>query len=135
VFEGWFGEDLARQLSSRSRGELTMAAIPVLLVEDEFLIAAMREDALAEGGFEVVSVHNGAKAMDALQADASRFRAIVTDIRMGKGPDGWEIGRHARELVPGIQSSTSAATAGRTGPRRACPKAWSLASRLRLPRL
>jgi len=79
-----------------------MAGTGVLLVEDEFLIAAMLEDVLCEGGFEVVSVHDGQKALAELEADASRFRAVITDIRMGKGPDGWEIARHARELVPGI---------------------------------
>ena len=79
-----------------------MTGTAILLVEDEFLIAAMIEEPLVEGGFEVVPVGNGAKALAELDVDASRFRALVTDIRLGKGPDGWEIARRARELVPGI---------------------------------
>jgi len=112
-----------------------MAAIPVLLVEDEFLIAAMLEDALSEAGFEVVSAHDGPKAMAELQADASRFCAVITDIRMGKGPDGWEIGRHARELVPGIPIVYISGDSGPDWTSKGVPKAWSLASRLRLLKL
>jgi DNA-binding response OmpR family regulator len=33
-------------------------------------------------------------------ADAARFRAVITDIRLGAGPDGWAVARRARELVP-----------------------------------
>lgn len=25
---------------------------------------------------------------------------MLTDIQLGRGPDGWEVARHARELVP-----------------------------------
>ena len=31
---------------------------------------------------------------------ATRFRAVATDIKLGPGPDGWEIARCVRELVP-----------------------------------
>ena len=79
-----------------------MTRAVVLLVEDEILIADMAETGLSEAGFEVSTVTNGNKALAALEADAARFRAIVTDIRLGKGPDGWAIARRARELVPGL---------------------------------
>ncbi len=42
---------------------------------------------------------NGNRAIAELDADAARFKAVVTDIRLGKGPDGWDVGRRARELV------------------------------------
>src|SRR4051794_22059352 len=99
-----------------------MVGTGVLLVEDEFLIAAMLEDALSEAGFEVVSVQDGAKAMAELEADASRFRAVITDIRMGKGPDGWEIARHARELVPGIPVIYVSADSGSDWTSKGVPK-------------
>ena len=31
-----------------------------------------------------------------------RFKAVITDIKLPDGPDGWEIARRARELVPDI---------------------------------
>ena len=40
--------------------------------------------------------------MGELDADAARFRGVLTDIRLGRGPNGWEIARHAGELAPHI---------------------------------
>ena len=44
----------------------------------------------------------GTKALAEFQAGASRFRAVITDIRLGAGPDGWAVARRARELVPNM---------------------------------
>jgi DNA-binding response OmpR family regulator len=75
-------------------------AILLLLVEDEALIRTMLEETLLDEGFELVVAKNGAEAMAELDADAARFRGIVTDIALGSGRDGWEVARHAREIVP-----------------------------------
>jgi DNA-binding response OmpR family regulator len=32
--------------------------------------------------------------------NSARFVAVITDINLGAGPDGWEISRHVRLLVP-----------------------------------
>jgi DNA-binding response OmpR family regulator len=74
-------------------------AILLLLVEDEVFILEVSESALADAGFEVVAATNGTEALAQLSADATRFGAVISDIRLGKGPDGWEVGRRARELV------------------------------------
>lgn len=74
----------------------------VLVIEDEFLISEMVATSLSEGGYEVVQVISSKKALAELEVDADRFRAIITDIRLGNGPDGWDIARRARELVPNI---------------------------------
>jgi DNA-binding response OmpR family regulator len=70
----------------------------LLLVEDEALIRENLEAELAEAGFKVVCVSNGMEALAKLDADGGSFRAIVTDIRLGSGPDGWKVARRAREL-------------------------------------
>lgn len=72
----------------------------LLLVEDEVLIRMNLEEELAEAGFELAVTMNGRQAMAELEADPARFCAVVTDIRLGRGPDGWEIARRAREAVP-----------------------------------
>jgi len=74
--------------------------IRLLLVEDEALIIDVLDDALTEGGFEVVKAKDGTEAIEAIENDASQFRAIVTDIKLGSGPDGWAVSRHVREIVP-----------------------------------
>jgi DNA-binding response OmpR family regulator len=71
----------------------------LLLVEDEGVIQAMLDAELSEAGFAIVVAADGAAALAELEADAARFRAVITDISLGSGPDGWEVGRRARELV------------------------------------
>ena len=77
-----------------------MTPTVLLLVEDEALILVDVKDALTNAGFEVVAAHDGTQALAELDADAKRFKAVVTDIQLGSGPDGWDIGRRAREVVP-----------------------------------
>jgi CheY-like chemotaxis protein len=74
----------------------------LLLVEDEPLIRPVLEEELADAGFDLVVTADGTQGMAELEADASRFRGIVTDIRLGKGPGGWEIARRAREISPAM---------------------------------
>lgn len=70
------------------------------MVEDETYIQYLLESELAGAGYKVVTACDGTKAIAELNADAVRFKGVITDIRLGAGPDGWEVGRHARVLVP-----------------------------------
>jgi DNA-binding response OmpR family regulator len=78
---------------------LVISSILLLLVEDEALIRELLETALTEAGFELIVATNGEQALAELETDASRFRAVITDIKFGAGPDGWEVGRRAREII------------------------------------
>ena len=69
----------------------------LLLVEDDALVVMVAEDALKLGGYGVRVATTGAEALDALDAPSPRFAGLVTDIGLGRGPDGWEVARHARE--------------------------------------
>ena len=77
-----------------------METSSLLLVEDEELILELLGHALTEAGFEVVVASSGAQAVAELEADPARFRAVVTDVKLGGKVDGWDIGHRARELVP-----------------------------------
>jgi DNA-binding response OmpR family regulator len=70
----------------------------VLYVEDDDLIRELSAAALEEVGFKVMVAESGATAFDALDNDADSFCAMVTDVNLGAGPDGWEVARRAREL-------------------------------------
>jgi len=72
----------------------------LFLVEDEELVRDMLEMALTEAGFDVFLASSGKQALAVLETNASRFKAIVTDIRLGAGPDGWDVVQRARQLVP-----------------------------------
>lgn len=74
----------------------------VLIAEDQALIAALIEAALADEGYQVTTVYSGSDALAALGGPDSPFDVLVTDIRMEPGPDGWTVAGTAREDQPGI---------------------------------
>ena len=76
-----------------------MAAPTLLLVEDDVLLQQVITTQLVDSGFEVVVAEDGNRAIAELEEDASRFKAVVTDIRLPGGPNGWAVGRRAREIV------------------------------------
>ena len=58
---------------------------------------------LKKAGYSVVSVNGSLEAIGILDERAADFRAVVTDINMGKAnPSGWDVARRARELVADI---------------------------------
>lgn len=74
----------------------------ILLAEDEHLIALSLQDALEQGGYVVHHVSAGDDAIAALEQDDPKVWAVITDIRLGAPPDGWEVARRARELNSAI---------------------------------
>ncbi|MFN3727723.1 MAG: response regulator [Allosphingosinicella sp.] len=74
----------------------------VLLVDDEPLILASAQDALEEGGYAIAAVDNGSDAVAFIDARVGELSCLVTDIRLGAGPDGWTVAHHARERKPDL---------------------------------
>lgn len=74
----------------------------ILVVEDEPTVLMFLEEALAEGGYTVVSARSGGEALNILGDGLSDFSVLVADIRIGDGLDGWEIARCAREIIPDL---------------------------------
>jgi CheY-like chemotaxis protein len=72
----------------------------LLVVEDEAVVRDWLVSELIDAGYEVATAVDGHQAIFELDAGAARFSAVITDIRHEPGPDGWEVGRHARRLVP-----------------------------------
>ncbi|GAA4028820.1 response regulator [Sphingomonas rosea] len=74
----------------------------ILLTEDEALVSISVQKALEDAGFSVRSVSSGEEAVAVLDAEHADFRGIITDIRLGSEIDGWDVARHARELIPDV---------------------------------
>ena len=74
--------------------------IGLLLVEDESLILGTLKEVLIEAGFDITTATNGFEALAALDKDGQDLAGLISDIRLGEGPDGWDVARHARELAP-----------------------------------
>ena len=79
-----------------------MDSLPVILVvEDDPLIHVIVEETLGDGGFELVIASSGENAVELLDASDGKYRALVTDINLGRDKiTGWEVARHAREIDP-----------------------------------
>jgi len=73
-------------------------SLGILLVEDERLILDVAQDMLEESGYLVRTASCGLDAIDIMSRPSLGFSALVTDVRLGAGPDGWELARHARRL-------------------------------------
>jgi DNA-binding response OmpR family regulator len=83
-------------------GEHRVENLPVILVvEDDQLIQSVVEASLTDGGFEIVIASSGENALELLDASEGKYRALVTDINLGRDKiDGWDVARHAREIDP-----------------------------------
>uniref|UniRef100_UPI002FDF0EE7 response regulator n=1 Tax=Sinorhizobium chiapasense TaxID=501572 RepID=UPI002FDF0EE7 len=79
-----------------------METVTLLLVEDEALLLLEFEQTLTNAGFDIVTATGARDAMRILNAPTSPIHGVVTDIRLGAPPDGWDIARTAREIDPQI---------------------------------
>jgi DNA-binding response OmpR family regulator len=78
------------------------AAPTLLYVEDETLIQVLLVDELEKAGFCVMVSSSGLDALATLEQDHARIQGVITDINLGKGPDGWDVARAARALQGGL---------------------------------
>ena len=63
----------------------------ILIVEDEWLVRREIAEELARAGWHVVEISNAQDAIDELGRQA--FRVVITDIGLGRGLSGWDVGR------------------------------------------
>jgi CheY-like chemotaxis protein len=98
----------------------------LLLVEDEGLVRYDLMEGLVAAGFDVTDVAHGGKALSELEADPSRFLGLITDINLGRGPDGWEIARRGRELVPDLPVVYISGHGSADWPSKGVPKSLTL---------
>src|SRR5665647_1173041 len=58
--------------------------LAILVVEDDPLIQSVVEETLMEGGFEVAIVSLGQRAVELLDGTEAKYRALVTDVNLGR---------------------------------------------------
>ena len=87
---------------SLRREKSTATSRLLLVVEDEFLLHLAIEDELNDAGYESVLVTNRDRAIEELERRAAEFGDVITDIRLGDGPSGWQAAHRARELAPTV---------------------------------
>jgi CheY-like chemotaxis protein len=72
----------------------------VLVVEDEALIQEVVGEALADGGYETEIISSGEEAVALLKGDATKYRALLTDVHLAGKLTGWDVAKQAREINP-----------------------------------
>ena len=77
-----------------------IATVLLLLVEDEPLILNMMQCVFEDAGYRIEVAVDGTSAMALIDAHIDEAAGLVTDVRLGSGPDGWEVARHARHRKP-----------------------------------
>ncbi len=78
-----------------------MTNVPILVVEDDLLSNLEICESLRESGFEVLEVSGARSAYQVLEKSRP-LQALVTDVNLGPGADGYEIARFARAAYPNL---------------------------------
>ena len=72
----------------------------ILVVEDEYSLQGVVEEALTDGGFATDILSSGEEALTLLRGGLKRYRALVIDVNLKGRLDGWEVARQVREFDP-----------------------------------
>jgi DNA-binding response OmpR family regulator len=62
----------------------------ILVVEDEYVIQGMVEDALTEAGFATDILSCGEEALTLFRGGLKNYKALVTDVGLKGRVNGWE---------------------------------------------
>ena len=73
----------------------------VLVIEDEYAVQGMVEEALADGGFATDILSSGEEALTLFKGGLKTYKALVTDVNLKGRLSGWEVARKIRKIAPG----------------------------------
>jgi CheY-like chemotaxis protein len=76
-----------------------MREMKILFVEDDLVLNMATCVSLEDEGIDVKCVYSGPAAIEAIER-LEYLDALLTDIDLGKGPDGFDVARYARKLYP-----------------------------------
>lgn len=93
----------------------------LLVVEDDALVLLVAQDALEAGGYSVVVACTGAEAVHQLDNSDVQFAGLITDVNLGRGVNGWDVARHAREMRPALPVIYTTAHAADDWPAHGVP--------------
>lgn len=74
----------------------------VLVVDDDLLLLEVMAAVLRDNDYEVLVANTGVTAIEVLERAAHVLLAVITDIDLGSGWSGWNLGRLARRLNPAL---------------------------------
>ena len=84
-----------------------MSQVPVILVvEDEYPLQGVVEEALNEGGFETDILSSGEEALTLFRAGTRNYRALVTDVGLKGRMSGWKSRNGSGQSTRDVRSFT-----------------------------
>ena len=78
-----------------------MSEMTILFAEDDYVLNMATCGNLQEYGMTVDPVYSGDAAIEAIDR-LEYISALLTDVDLGAGPDGFDVARHARALHPAL---------------------------------
>ena len=82
----------------------------VLVVDDQRLVQMSLEEGLQVSGYNVIVASSGAEATRKIEEMGGKIQALVTNVHLGDGPNGWDVARRSREVehtIPVIYTTAS----------------------------
>jgi len=74
----------------------------VLVIDDDPPVRELLDQAFTEAGYRVEAVEDGSKAIAMLERRSFLPDAVIVDLHLGDGPDGFQVARRARDLSPSL---------------------------------
>ena len=74
----------------------------ILVIEDEYDVQGIVEDALIEGGFTADVLSSGEEALTLFRGRLKNYKALVTDVALKGRLNGWEVAAQIKETHPWI---------------------------------
>jgi DNA-binding response OmpR family regulator len=75
--------------------------LPVILViEDEYAVQGIVEEALTDGGFATDILSSGEEALTLFRSGLKNYKALVADVGLKGRLSGWEVATRIRETDP-----------------------------------
>jgi DNA-binding response OmpR family regulator len=70
------------------------------VVEDEYSLQGIVEEALTDGGFETDILSSAEEALTLFKGGAKNYKALVADVNLKGRMSGWDVARQIRERDP-----------------------------------
>jgi len=92
---------VAARNNAATGGNVTELPV-ILVIEDEYPLQDIVEDALTEGGFAADILSSGEEALTLFKGRLKEYKALVTDVALKGRLNGWEVAAQIREVDPGF---------------------------------
>jgi DNA-binding response OmpR family regulator len=72
----------------------------ILVIEDEYPLQGLVEEALSDAGFAADILSSGEEGLTLFKGGIKNYRALVTDVTLKGRISGWDVARQIREIDP-----------------------------------